>query len=57
MSDYVQLNDTNELPSFLLNPDVNNTANVTQNRCCGPKLLQYLVHHGYVSLRRRKTCR
>ena len=39
MSDYVQLNYTNDLPSFLLNPDVNNTANVTQNRCCGLKVV------------------
>ena len=31
MSDYVQLNDTNELPSFLLSPDVNNTANVPKS--------------------------
>lgn len=31
MSDYVQLNDTNDLPSFLLNPDVNNTANVPKS--------------------------
>ena len=31
MSDYVQLNDTNDLPSFLLNHDVNNTANVPKS--------------------------
>jgi hypothetical protein len=30
MSDSVPFNDTNELPSFLLNPDVNNTANVEE---------------------------
>jgi hypothetical protein len=30
MSDSVPLNDTSELPSFLLNPDSNNTANVEE---------------------------
>lgn len=30
MSDSVPLNDTNELSSFLLNPDASNTANVEE---------------------------